>query len=298
MFSPENVAEFCKSPKGKYAIFDFISLHFQKLGLKEKVDGNEINIIAEFHYYNLEFAKEKLLLPDDKTALLMNIFAMLIAFKDYEVTIKTGSKKSEEQNAPKSEEEEYKASLEQKYEDLKETLLDFSIDNPPVSLRVFTEDEIKKILNYSMETYFQHFRLYSYVLSNKQLSDQKSISVYIDEPLPIPPLVEGLAGNTEREEFENKEDDEQENVKNDETEEKKLQEESKENASEEKKSEEAKKVESEAGLVSKTKNKKLDQDDHARLNAKLGTIKSELEAKINAREKVLDQMIEEKKGIK
>ncbi len=220
LFLPSDVTELYRSPKGKYAFVDFFSGYFARLGVKDKIDNNELNIIADFHFYNMEFAKERLLLADDKTALLLNVFAMLIAFKDFEASsasIKSrGADERPKEDAgtvnvqlpPNSEEEDYRIALEQKYDAFRDALMSFGVDNPPCSLRVFTADELRKILDYALGTYFSHFRLYSYVLSNKQLSDQKSIVVYIDEPLPIPPLSEGLQGNTEREEIESQHDEE------------------------------------------------------------------------------------------
>lgn len=299
LFTPKDIIELYKSPKGKYAVLDFLSNYYQKLKLKEKIDSNELNIIAEFHFYNIEFAKDALLLSDEKAALLINILSMLIAFKDYEnVTTKKNEKiikdkdNENEQVVIRTEEDEYKAAIEQRYDEFKDTILTFSTDDPPTRFRVFTEDEVKKILEYVMETFFQHFRLYSDVLSNKQLSDQKTISVYIDEPLPIPPLVEGLAGNNEREEIESKEFEEYQEegkVENKEEKDKNVNDVRKEEG---KKEDNGKNEGENAGK--QPAKVKLDQGDHARLAAKVGAIKSELEAKIVEREKALDKMIEER----
>ena len=297
IFTTRDISELSASPRGKYAFIDFLAGYFSKLGVKDKIDNNELNIIADFHCYNLEFAKEQLLLTDEKATLLLNIFAMLIAFKDFEPT--TGSLRSfspdpakakdELSNpslkVPTTEEEDYRLALEQKFDNFKDALLSFSIDNQPFNLRVFTGDEVKKIIDYVMDTYFGHFRLYSYVLSNKQLSDQKSISVCIDEPLPIPPLSEGLMGNFVREEIEVKEDEEVNNVeqKQENQTEKKV-EDSKEQAP-------ARKDEKKEQTTNASSGPKLNKESEALINSKVAQFKNELLEKIG--QKDIDKLIED-----
>ena len=145
IFTLADINALSNSPKGKYAFSEFFANYFLKLGVKEKIDNTELNIIADFHYYNLQFAKEQLLLQSPKITLLLNIFAMLIAFKDFESqnlmlkTITEGEAKPE----PKSEEEEYKAALEQKYDSFRDALMAYSLDNAPFAIKTFTMDEIK-----------------------------------------------------------------------------------------------------------------------------------------------------------
>jgi hypothetical protein len=204
IFTPDDIIALTSSSDMHYGVTEFMTRYFTELGLQDKIDTNEINIIADFHYYNLCFAKDQLLLPNNKTALLLNIMARLIKFRDLgasNMMIKTMN-----QEMQRSKEEEYKLLLEQKFDELRDALLACSVDNPPFSIRIFTTDEVKKLLDYTMNTYFLHFRLYNAVMSNKQFSEQKNIEVYIDEPLPIPPLSEGLMDNPEREEIESEEE--------------------------------------------------------------------------------------------
>eukprot|EP01022_Parablepharisma_sp_SALTPOND_P023681 TRINITY_DN506_c0_g1_i9.p4 TRINITY_DN506_c0_g1~~TRINITY_DN506_c0_g1_i9.p4 ORF type:complete len:461 (+),score=52.30 TRINITY_DN506_c0_g1_i9:39-1421(+) len=289
IFTPSTVSTLYPSPKGRYAFTEFMSNYFVKLGVKEKIDNNELNIIADFHYYNTCFAIEQLLLPYEKTALLLNIFAMLIAFRDFETSgliIKTYTERSQE--APKSEEEDYKLALGQKYDFFRDALLSYSIDNPPLQIRIFTADEVKKILDYAMDTYFPHFRLYSYVLSNKQLSDQKTIEVYIDEPLPIPPLCEGLVANPEREEVDSKEEEDFSESLTDE----------KENGIKETENKEEKAAEPTEVKKPEIGRKppKLKKETENIINNKVEQFKNEVQEKINEREKALEKVIEEIRG--
>jgi hypothetical protein len=236
---------------------------------------------------------------------------MLIAFRDFEspaaaaISIKT-SVCAEELKVPRTEEEEYKAALEQKYDLFRDALLAFTVDSPPLRIKVFTADEVKKILDYVMEVYFPQFLLYSYVLSNKQLSDQKYIEVYIDEPLPIPPLSEGLTANPEREEIEIREDEveggserlsdpaasrEQPPTKPPEPVAKPAEEVKKEVPIEPPpKKPEAKKVEPVRNLP------KLKKETENVINGKVQEFKSVIQEKINAREKDLEKTIQELKA--
>lgn len=45
---------------------------------EEKLDYNELKIISEYQVYNLIFCKKELLLDDEKTAYLLEIFYKLL----------------------------------------------------------------------------------------------------------------------------------------------------------------------------------------------------------------------------
>ncbi len=308
-FTPRDVTVLYKAQKGKYAVVDFLTGYYQKVGVKEKIDSNELNLIADFHWYNLEFAKEKLLLSDEKTALLLNIFAMLIAFKDYEAGASPTKAEARGKEEPQmslaisvpqtagevNEEEEHRQALEQKYDVFTETMMIFATDNPPSSLRVFSADEVKKALDYALSSYFRHFRLYNDVLSNKQLSDQKSILVYIDEPLHIPPLSEGLVANHEREELEGREDEAPECPGSD-----------PKDQVEAKRLEDGKDLQPDPAQPSKPNvgperkdlaepaapSRKMDKESQALIASKMQEFKNELEATITQRDKALLSQVE------
>ena len=57
---------------------------------------------------------------------------------------------------------------------------------------MLNDEEIKKIFLYTKESYFNHFRLYNYVLNNKQLSEVKRVYLKIDEPSFTPSLDNAL----------------------------------------------------------------------------------------------------------
>jgi len=303
IFEVPQLTALYNSPKGRYAFVEFFSQYFVRLGIKDKIDNNELNIIADFHYYNAKFAKEQLLLNDEKTTLLLNILGMLIAFRDFETTaLALKSHRKDDPimvSLPKgSEEDEFKIALEQRYDQLRDALMTYTIDNPPFGTKVFSTDEVKKILEYCLEVYFPHFRLYSYVLSNKQLSELKTIEVYIDEPLPIPPLSQGLIANLEREEIGHKNKEENSPTVMD----PKIGAQKSENLVEPVKIEIKKDVPQNQPTekMSKSEVKKLDRalpklkkETENIIDSKIVQIKNELSSKIAAHEEDLEKTIEE-----
>ena len=72
------ISEAWKNPKPKDFFIDFISRYFKKENLNENFESIEINIIAEFHLFNLIFAKEELALDDYRTTVLLNLFWRLL----------------------------------------------------------------------------------------------------------------------------------------------------------------------------------------------------------------------------
>ncbi len=56
----------------------------------------------------------------------------------------------------------------------------------------FTKEQCKKIIEYSRKGYFRHFRLFDYVLNNKQLSDVKRVTLFQELPMTAGPLNEAM----------------------------------------------------------------------------------------------------------
>lgn len=65
----------------KYLIGFFQDYYKPKSSFEqEKVEYNQINILAEYQTYNLFFCKTKLLLDNHKTAVVLDIFWKLLEF--------------------------------------------------------------------------------------------------------------------------------------------------------------------------------------------------------------------------
>lgn len=59
-------------------------------------------------------------------------------------------------------------SEDQSYDNFKELLLRHSIHRPPHSLSVLTLEDVKKIDLFVQDTFFRHFDMYKYCLTNKE----------------------------------------------------------------------------------------------------------------------------------
>ena len=57
---------------------------------------------------------------------------------------------------------------------------------------MFSTVMVKKIVDYTKEGYFKHFRLYDFVLNNKQLYETKKVFIYQETPMFSPPLNEAM----------------------------------------------------------------------------------------------------------
>eukprot|EP00002_Diphylleia_rotans_P002094 TRINITY_DN1129_c0_g2_i6.p1 TRINITY_DN1129_c0_g2~~TRINITY_DN1129_c0_g2_i6.p1 ORF type:complete len:249 (-),score=59.55 TRINITY_DN1129_c0_g2_i6:631-1377(-) len=70
----------------------------------------------------------------------------------------------------------------------KKLLVEHSVQRPPYSIQIFTIDEVHRLTDYMIETYYRHFKLYKYAFTKKQLLDIKLKEVVIDTAPTIPPL--------------------------------------------------------------------------------------------------------------
>ena len=57
---------------------------------------------------------------------------------------------------------------------------------------MFSTVMLKKIVEYAKNGYFKHFRLYDFVLNNKQLCEVKKVFIYQETPIFSPPLSEAM----------------------------------------------------------------------------------------------------------
>ena len=73
MFSEESINKIWSYDKPKISILDFLHDFMKRLEILKNFESMEINIIAEFHLYNLIFIKERLSLDNYKSAVLLNL---------------------------------------------------------------------------------------------------------------------------------------------------------------------------------------------------------------------------------
>lgn len=141
----------------------------------EKLDYNELKIISDFQVYNLIFAKKELLLDDEKTSYLLEVFWTLLGI------MRNGEKVDSIKAA-----DNFNQALELKYKNFQGMLVQ------RVKEGMFSTVQLKQIVEYAKNGYFKHFRLFDFVLNNKQLCEIKKISIYQETPMFSPPLSEAM----------------------------------------------------------------------------------------------------------
>lgn len=167
------IEETWKHDSPKDFLISFISKYFTKENIINNFNQNDLNFLAEFHIFNLIFAKEQLHLDTNKSMILTNILWILIR-----------NNNSKYFKGPIKE----KKNKENDYECFKNTLLKHSIENPPDNLKIFSPEQFKLILDYAQFGYFNHYNLYQYVDKYPQTEQDNQLTVYIDFPLETLPL--------------------------------------------------------------------------------------------------------------
>lgn len=203
------IQEAWKHQKPKEFLTEFVTRVFKDKDLLDNFEAIEIAIVAEFHLYNLIFAKEELELDDQKTMVLLNLLWLLLMNNNPFYERKYDLKDYDNERKEKLFQQK---TIDSDLGEFKRMLMNHCIDNPPLQMLYFKSGEAKRILEYARNGYFMHFSLYKYILLNKQKDEEIKITVYVDQPLPIKPLAEALYMGKEKHEI--KEDDEDELVRN------------------------------------------------------------------------------------
>ena len=177
------IEEMWKAENPKDFFIDFITKYLIREDLLKNFNNNDLSILAEFQLFNLIFAKEQLHLDNKHSMILLNIL--------WELTKNNNGKY---RKSPGN----YKKNRENDYEVFKELLMKHCVENPPEGLKYFQPDQLKLILDYAQEGYFNHFQLYQYVDQNLQSEKEIQVIVYIDIPIETAPLAEAKFLGTEK----------------------------------------------------------------------------------------------------
>jgi len=128
-------------------------------------DNIKIGIIMDLYYYTLQYARQMTFTPEKTSAFFS------IVKKVFEVCIETPF-----------------GNLDHTFEYFKDLIHCHSINRPPYSIELFTPDEVRKITEYTINTFFRHFKMYKYAFTPLVRLDL-TIN-YIGMP-PSPPPSEG-----------------------------------------------------------------------------------------------------------
>ncbi|GFR81762.1 coiled-coil domain-containing protein C16orf93 homolog [Elysia marginata] len=105
-------------------------------------DNLKTGIKMDLFYYTLQFAKEQKFSPE-KTSAFFSIIK-----KIFEVCIETPY-----------------GNLDHTFQYFKDLLLCHSVNRPPYSIELFSPHEVRKISEYTINTFFRHFKMYKYAFT-------------------------------------------------------------------------------------------------------------------------------------
>ena len=124
------------------------------------------DVLLDYHFYNMVFAKKNGFTPL-KTSAFLGIMKALL---------------DEDVNAEHRD-------VRQSFFRLKELLLEHSVERPPWSVGIFEEADIDPILTYATNNYFRHFRLYRMCMAPRvQMELKQHNPGFIELPAPSRPL--------------------------------------------------------------------------------------------------------------
>jgi len=105
-------------------------------------DNLKSGIIMDLYYYTLQFAREQAFSPE-KTSAFFSIIK-----KVFEVCVETPF-----------------GNLDHTFEYFKDLIHCHSVNRPPYSIELFSPDEVRKITEYTINTFFRHFKMYKYAFT-------------------------------------------------------------------------------------------------------------------------------------
>lgn len=163
----------------------------------------ELVLIVDFHYFNMIFCKEELMLNDRKTAILLNIFWHLLMNKNQayvkqrdeleRIEPQEGDSKQLDQKTVQDDVTLFKnLILDHSRGKTESELKDLGQNTNVPYMKVFTIEQVKMIVEYAYQSYIDKFNLYKYVFENKKKNEEVKLMITISEPARVPPLREAL----------------------------------------------------------------------------------------------------------
>ena len=141
------------------------------LGLhsEEGYTPEQREVVVDFFFYAFAFTKEAGL-----TAMKASIF-MSIAKKVLE-SDQEGPLKGDAGDAMKA-----------SFENFKKLVLSHSVERPPHSAGVFDVEEVSKIIEYMLNAYFRHYKLYRYIFTTRLATSVVQTNPHGVEEFQLPP---------------------------------------------------------------------------------------------------------------
>jgi len=165
---------------------------------REKIIKNfekmELLLIADFHLYNLIFAKEELKLDNFKASILLNLLWILLKANNpcYNSDEQQDENVLEQDDQFELHEKQEPKTLQNDIEVFRVALLNHSVHNPPKQAKYFNLVEIDRIIEHVHYSYIDKFNLYKYVFENKKKNEEVRLMVDISSPTIAAPLSDAL----------------------------------------------------------------------------------------------------------
>lgn len=212
------INEAWKNPKPKDFFADFMGRFFKKSGIHENFESLEVNILAEFHLFNLIFAKHELFLDDLRAAVLLNLFWEILMHgnNNYATSAEEKPGFPVEIAAVADKSKGKKSSIMFKEKSFSSDFAYFQArllqhagkpDESGKSLGIFDVSQSKLIAEFALNSVFSHYKLYENIFNNKQKNEEILIKVHVDCPLFVDPLSRALFMGKDR--IEIKDEDEE-----------------------------------------------------------------------------------------
>jgi len=79
---------------------------------------------------------------------------------------------------------------DQSMQEMKNLLIEHSVERPPYSVGIFSSQDIKRITDHVADNYYRHYKLYRYIFTKKRVLDFSIKADSVELPPPMKPLQE------------------------------------------------------------------------------------------------------------
>jgi len=198
--SREQVAELessCDAESVKSLLGSYLGVSYE--------DERKVRIALDFHFYNFAFAKEQAFDARQTSTFISLMHAVMQ--RDHKSNNNNNNNSSSSNSSSDESSNNSNATMSTSYAYFQQVLLKHCVERPPQSVQVFDSRQAEAILDYAMDSYFRHFKLYKYVFGTttrlelrqvlpNEVEEPVSTSslLPLDEAVEILPLASGAAG--------------------------------------------------------------------------------------------------------
>ena len=115
-------------------------------------DPKKVVILSDWHFYNYAYCKERAF-SSRQTCCFMSMMHHVFV--------------SDVGNAA--------STAQSSHEAFESILLKHAVERPPVSIKVFNQDQVSSIMDYVTNSYYRHFLLYKYIFGTRVIRSLKQV---------------------------------------------------------------------------------------------------------------------------